>query len=142
MHFDLVDEVLDVNAEGIVTLKSVTAAEEYLQDHFPTFPVLPGVLMIEALVQAARRWLSHTGKDTGQRYVLCGVKALKYGTFVRPGQAMRVNVRLHAVGEDGSVDFKGFAEVLTPGRADQGPPPQSVSGRFTLRPVRMNPPVR
>jgi 3-hydroxyacyl-[acyl-carrier-protein] dehydratase len=142
MHFDLVDEVLEINGEGIVTLKSVTAAEEYLQDHFPTFPVLPGVLMIEALVQAARRWLAHTGKDGGKRYVLCGVKALKYGTFVRPGQAMRVNVKVHTFGEDGTIDFKGWAEVLTPGRPEQGPAPQSVSGRITMRPVRLTPIVR
>jgi len=55
MHFDLVDRVLELAPDRIVTLKQVSAAEEYLQDHFPSFPVLPGVMMLEALVQAARR---------------------------------------------------------------------------------------
>lgn len=132
---------MEVTETGIVTLKSVTAAEEYLQDHFPTFPVLPGVLMIESLVQAARRWIIHSGR-TDRRYVLCGVRALKYGTFVRPGQAMRVTVSFHAEGSDGALDFKGSAEVLTPGQDSQGEGPTSVSGRFTMRPVKTGTSVR
>src|SRR5678809_98913 len=55
MHFDLVDRVLELTPERIVTLKQVSMAEEYLQDHFATFPVLPGVMMLEAMVQAGRR---------------------------------------------------------------------------------------
>ena len=75
MHFDLVDRVLDLAADRIVTLKHVTAGEEYLQDHFPTFPVLPGVMMIEAMTQAARRLLTHRDPSLS-RCVLGGVRAL------------------------------------------------------------------
>ena len=57
MRFDLVDAVLERGGERIVTVKNVTAAEEYLGDHFPGFPILPGVMMLEAMVQAARRFL-------------------------------------------------------------------------------------
>ncbi|MCA9299800.1 MAG: hypothetical protein KDA28_12075, partial [Phycisphaerales bacterium] len=55
MHFDLIDRVIETGTEHLVALKHVSAAEEYLQDHFPGFPVLPGVMMLETMVQAGRR---------------------------------------------------------------------------------------
>lgn len=135
MHFDLVDAVLEQSPERIVTLKNVSAAEEYLQDHFPTFPVLPGVLMIEAMVQAARRLLA--SRDPAlERHVLGQVRALKYGTFVRPGDAMRVEVVLQKSAGD-EFDFKGSAEVVRPDQPPDAPRPTSVSGRFLMRPARV-----
>ena len=80
MHFDFVDRVLELTPERIVTLKNVAVSEEYLQDHFPTFPVLPGVFMIEAMVQAARRLLA--GRDDPEEIVRSvdhGIYAAKFG---------------------------------------------------------------
>src|ERR1044071_8866706 len=95
MHFDLVDHVLERTPERITTLKLVSAAEEYLQDHFPTFPVLPGVLMLEAMVQASRRLLeTHASAPKDAPLVLGRVRALKYGRFVKPGCTLRVQVEL------------------------------------------------
>ena len=54
MHFRLIDRVIERQASRLVAVKQVSLSEEYLQDHFPTFPVLPGVLMLEAMTQAAR----------------------------------------------------------------------------------------
>ncbi|MFB3430796.1 MAG: beta-hydroxyacyl-ACP dehydratase [Phycisphaerales bacterium] len=132
MHFDLIDTVLEQSEERIVVLKAVTNAEEYLQDHFPTFPVLPGVMMIEACTQAARR-LAEAGSTS--RYTLCQVKALKYGMFVAPGDTMRVEVTVFKRNDDGSIDFKASATVHKPGEAP-GEGTNCVSGRLTLRPVR------
>lgn len=134
MKFNLVDKVIEQTAERIVTVKAVTIAEEYLQDHFPTYPVLPGVLMIETLVQAARTMLAPAAGDP--RLVLGEVRALRYGSFVRPGEALKVEVSL--VGEeDGQYKCKGVGYVLRPGEAaSTAEPPTAVSGRFTLRPVR------
>lgn len=89
MRFDLVDAVLDRGPGRIVTLKKVSAAEEYLADHFPTFPVLPGVLMLEAMVQAARLLAS---EQAGEPLVLGSVRALKYGRIVQPGDSLRIEV--------------------------------------------------
>ncbi|CAE7216871.1 fabZ, partial [Symbiodinium necroappetens] len=110
MHFDFVDRVLEVSDERIVTVKAVSMSEEYLQDHFPSFPVLPGVFMIESMVQAARRLL--TERDPAlSRHVLSGVRALKYGTFVSPGRTMRIEVSLLKETEEG-FEFKGSGVVL------------------------------
>ena len=58
MHFCLIDSVIQVEPGRIVALKNVSMAEEYLGDHFPGFPVLPGVFMLETLVQAGRALLA------------------------------------------------------------------------------------
>ena len=123
-----------MEAHRIVTVKLVSAAEEYLQDHFPSFPVLPGVLMLEAMVQAARRLVE--GRSTAP-LVLGKVRALKYGRFVRPGATLRVEVMLHRSEAEG-YDFKGQGLVIEPGL--EGEPPVAVSGRFVLRPARVSRP--
>lgn len=136
MHFSLIDRVLELSEERIVALKCVTGAEEYLQDHFPTFPVLPGVLMLETLTQAARRLLG--SRDAGlSRHVLGEVKALKYGSFVRPGDGLRVRVELLKEREDGVFEFRGSGEVLRAEQAPREEAPTCVSGRFTLRAPRL-----
>lgn len=135
MRFCLVDKVLEQDETHAVTLKVVSMAEEYLQDHFATFPALPGVFMLEAMVQAAR--LVADAKDPNTRWVLGEVKALKYGTFVRPGDTLRVRVDLGKPNAEGELDFKGEAEVLRPG-TDGLPQPaaKAASGRLRLRPLR------
>ena len=135
MRFDLVDRVVEQSPDRIVTLKNITAAEEYLQDHFPTFPVLPGVMMLEAMVQAARRLIS-ADDASRSRWVLGGVRGVKYGAFVRPGETLRVEVTLKAPPEPGAeeIECKGVASVADP---SGGEARQAVSGRFTLRPLRV-----
>jgi len=141
VHFKLIDEVIERGEDRLVAIKQVTSAEEYLQDHFPTFPVLPGVMMLEAMVQAARELVG----DSGSRpYVLGVVRSLKYGSFVKPGQALRVEIDRVGVLEDGAVDFKGRGLVVSvgmgsgvAGSGDGAAPPTAVSGRFSLRPARI-----
>ena len=131
MKFDLIDRVLDQSPQRIVAVKHVSLAEEYLADHFPTFPVLPGVLMIETLVQAARRMLASRGDA---RLVLGEVQALRFGSFVRPGEALQVEVALHKALEDGVFLCRGTGRVR---RFAAGEPGETaVSGRFTMRPIR------
>lgn len=134
MHFCLIDAVLEQSNDRIVTIKQVSAAEEYLQDHFPSFPVLPGVLMIECLVQAGRKLME--GRGVRERLVLGGVRGVKYGSFVRPGQVLRAEVTMHKDVGDGSWELKGEGVVMDTGGGD-GAAPTCVSGRFTMRAVRM-----
>ncbi len=141
MHFCLVDSVVERAPGRIVTVKQVSAAEEYLQDHFPTFPVLPGVMMVESMVQAARELAA--GEGLGRRLVLGSVRGVKYGAMVRPGERLRVEVTRNGdAGADGSIEFKGTATVASPTSGPEGATPTertAVSGRFTLRPVRLGP---
>lgn len=138
MHFSLLDRVIESSPTRIVTLKMVSNAEEYLQDHFPSFPVLPGVMMLESLVQAARRMLEEHHGAT-EPMVLGQVRALKYGAFVRPGATLRVEIDLHKANDDGTFDFKGQALLMEPGST--GEPPVAVSGRFMLRKVCVEAPA-
>lgn len=138
MHFSLVDQVLEVGEGRITTIKNVSASEEYLQDHFPRFPVLPGVFMLESMVQAARELLRREGEAAGAaptRWVLGEVRGVKYGSFVKPGNALRVEV---AVDKrlDGAVSFKGTGTVVAAGVGDGvGGGDTAVAGRFTMRPL-------
>lgn len=135
MKFELIDKVITQEEGRIVAIKQVTAAEEYLADHFPTFPVLPGVMMVEAMVQAARIMLAPRGDG---RLALGAVRNMKFGNMVRPGEAMEVEVTLAEAADDGSFACKGACRVI---RHDinESERETAVSGRFTMRPIRAEP---
>ena len=134
VKFRLIDTILEQSPQRIVAIKQVSLAEEYLADHFPTFPILPGVMMIETMVQAAREMLSsHRGAEA---LVLGEVKALKFGNMVRPGEALEVEVTLSKQNDDGSFQCKGVGIVRK--RKEQsrsGEAETAISGKFTMRPV-------
>jgi len=91
MHFSLLDKIeLLVPGDRIVATKSLSMAEEYLRDHFPNFPVMPGVLMLEALTQASA-WLIRVSDNFANSLVLLKeAKGVRYGKFVQPGQTLKV----------------------------------------------------
>ena len=95
MRFALVDRILNVEpGASITTVKSPTLSEEYLQDHFPHFPVMPGVLMLEAMFQASA-WLIRITDDFAASLVLLKeARNVKYNGFVLPGQQLRVQAEI------------------------------------------------
>jgi 3-hydroxyacyl-[acyl-carrier-protein] dehydratase len=100
MRFTLLDRVLEIEpGKSITAIKTVSLAEEYLGDHFPRFPVLPGVFMLEALTQAAA-WTIRLGEDFAHSMVvLRTARNVKYGDFVEPGRVLTVNVQVTAQDE-------------------------------------------
>jgi 3-hydroxyacyl-[acyl-carrier-protein] dehydratase len=111
MRFNLVDRIVEVvPGKMLRAVKYLTLGEEYLADHFPTFPVMPGVLMLEALVEASA-WLLRLSDDFRHSViVLREAKNVKYGTFMEPGRQMQVEVEL--IGQDeATATFKGKGEV-------------------------------
>lgn len=111
MRFEMIDRVTEQTADRLVGLRSVTLAEEYLGDHFPGFPVLPGVLMFEALVQGGRRLAESLDPSPGQgRLVVREARNVRYGGMVRPGDTLRVEVVLKGRSERGW-DFTGVGSV-------------------------------
>ena len=110
MKFNLIDKIEQLSAEKIVGVKYVSLAEEYLADHFPTFPVLPGVMMLEAITQAAA-WLLHRRRDFAcSMAVLKEARNVRYGNFVAPGNFLRVEVELTKASNTGGV-FKATGTV-------------------------------
>jgi len=106
VKFILVDQLLSLEVgKRIVMAKNVTMAEEYLADHFPGFPVLPGVMMLEAAVQTAA-WLVRQTNDFGQSLiVLKEARGVRYGTFVAPGQTLTITADAVEISA-GRSDFK------------------------------------
>lgn len=126
MRFELIDRVLERGPDRLVAIKNVTSAEEYLGDHFPGFPVLPGVMMLEALVQAGRLLAAQTAGAAEGPLVLTEVRNVRYANMVRPGQTLKLEVTLRGRDENG-FDFNGVGSV-----DDQ----VAVQGRFRLATLR------
>lgn len=124
MKFHLVDRIESIEpGKRIVTSKALSLAEEYLADHFPAYPVLPGVLMIESMVQAAA-WLTRVKQDFSKSIiVLASARNVRYSRFVRPGETLRCEMEVREIGPD-FAKFKGAGFV-----GDQ----QAVSGRLELK---------
>src|ERR1043165_3979656 len=95
MHFTFVDRVLDLQpGVKITTSKCLTLAEEYLGDHFPRFPVMPGVLMLEALTEAGA-WLVRATEDFKHTIVtLKEARNVKFAGFVQPGRTLGVTAEI------------------------------------------------
>ena len=91
MRFTLIDRITSIDpGKSITAVKNLSLGEEYLQDHFPGFPVMPGVLMVEALVQTAA-WLMRFEEDFIYSMVLLkGARAVKFVNFVSPGKTLKV----------------------------------------------------
>jgi 3-hydroxyacyl-[acyl-carrier-protein] dehydratase len=107
MRFELIDSIVELSrGERIVAVKAVSLAEEYLADHFPTFPVLPGVLMLQALVESAS-WLVREALNFELGLILLReAKNVTYKSFVKPGNLLRLEVTCRRLAPDGS-DFEG-----------------------------------
>ena len=92
----LVDSVVEhVPGERIVAVKNVTVNEDYFQGHFPGTPLMPGVMMIETLVQVATLLLLDDGGEAPtRRAVLRGVNDAKFRRQVVPGDRLRLEVTL------------------------------------------------
>jgi 3-hydroxyacyl-[acyl-carrier-protein] dehydratase len=111
MRFSLIDRILELEpGKRIVAVKALSSAEEYLQDHFPKFPVMPGVMMLEALHQASA-WLIRKTEDFAHSIVLLReAKNVKYSDFVEPGQVLTVTCEI--IKEEGAlVTLKAQGEV-------------------------------
>jgi len=125
MRFHLVDRILDIEpGQKIRMVKNLTLAEEYLADHFPRFPVMPGVLMLQTLVESAA-WLLRVTDDFRHSVIaLREAKNVKYGNFMEPGKCLVATVELAETRPDAAdVTFKGKGEM--DGQS-------TVSARFTV----------
>lgn len=124
VKFVLIDRIVELEpGQRVVAQKALTLAEEYLQDHFPKFPVLPGVLLMEAMVQASA-WVVREKLDFGPSIVMLHeARNVTYKSFLAPGQTLTVTSECKDFADDHST-FAARGEVA--GK-------EIVKGRLHLR---------
>ena len=91
----LIDRLVDIKpGEGATGIKNVSYSDEYFQGHFPQKPVMPGVLIVEAMAQAAAAYTSYTEElDVEGKVVLfMGVDKARFRKPVIPGDQLRIHV--------------------------------------------------
>jgi 3-hydroxyacyl-[acyl-carrier-protein] dehydratase len=94
--FLLIDRVVElVRMKRIVAIKNVTINEPFFQGHFPTYPIMPGVLMVEAMAQAGGALLLTEVPDREDKLmVFTGIDQAKFRAPVVPGDQVRIEVEV------------------------------------------------
>lgn len=94
--FLLVDRIISISEDGksAVGIKAVSSNEPFFQGHFPDLPIMPGVLIIEALAQCAGASLMGDVEQSGKLAMLAGVDGFRFRRPVVPGDLLRLEVTL------------------------------------------------
>jgi len=95
--FLLVDRVIEMTpGERAVGIKNVTANEEFFQGHFPEYPVMPGVLIVEAMAQVGGVALLSLEEHQGKMALFAGINNVRFKRQVKPGDVLHMEVKLGA----------------------------------------------
>jgi 3-hydroxyacyl-[acyl-carrier-protein] dehydratase len=93
--FLLIDRIIELTpGQRAVGIKNVTANEEYFQGHFPEFPVMPGVLIVEAIAQVGAVAMLSQPDFEGRLALFAGIDKVRFKRQVKPGDTIRIEVTL------------------------------------------------
>jgi 3-hydroxyacyl-[acyl-carrier-protein] dehydratase len=123
MQFTFVDRVIELEpGVKVTTLKCLSLGEEYLADHFPRFPVMPGVLMVQAMVDAGALLVGATENFAHSIITLKEARNVRFADFVRPGRVLTVTAEIQKLEQrDVALKTQGVLDGRT-----------AVSARLTL----------
>ena len=108
--FLFIDEVIEVSNEKIVAKRFVSPEEDFFKGHFPDFPIMPGVLILEAMAQAAGVLGFKTMGNNDKLYLYAGIDNARFKRPVVPGDRLEFDVAL-VKERRGIWKFKGTASV-------------------------------
>jgi len=101
MRYILIDKIVDSTAgKQMRAVKNVSLAEEYLADHFPVFPVLPGVLLLQGMVETASWLIRQTENFAHSMILLEQARNVKYKSFLAPGAQIEYRVEAKMIEEN------------------------------------------
>lgn len=107
----LVDRILEIGEGRIVGLKNVTANEPYFQGHFPGAPIMPGVLIVEAMAQCAGIYLLREIEDRDKKlFFFGGIDKVRFRKPVVPGDQLIMEIEM-LQRRSGTVRMRGIAKV-------------------------------
>ena len=92
--FLLVDKILEQEENKIVGVKNVTINEPFFQGHFPVHPVMPGVLIIEAMAQVGGVLMFSKDENKGKIPLFAGIDKARFKKPVRPGDQLIIKVEI------------------------------------------------
>lgn len=110
--FLLVDKIIELEpGKRVVGLKNVTANEEYFNGHFPGYPVMPGVLIIEALAQTGAVGVLTLDEYKGKLVLFAGINNVKFRRQVVPGDQLRLEIEVTKLrGRVGKCEAKAYVD--------------------------------
>ena len=128
MRFRMIDRIVELQPGARITAeKRLRADEDYLRDHFPCFPVMPGVLMLESMFQTAMWLVRKTDEFAHAVVLLKEARNIKYADFVEPHEVLRLSAEFMKQNDR-------FVTLKAEGRVNDS---VAVSGRLILE--RFNP---
>jgi len=92
--FLFLDKIIEIKDNGLVAIKNVTGNEQFFQGHFPGNPVMPGVLQIEALAQAAALFVVKKYQLKNNPMYFMSIDKVRFRNMVLPGDTLRIEVEL------------------------------------------------
>lgn len=96
--FLLVDKILELEVgKKAIGIKNVSANEPFFQGHFPKYPIMPGVLIVEAMAQVGAIAMMSIEENKGKLGVFAGIDKVRFKKEVRPGDTLKMEVEMISI---------------------------------------------
>ena len=111
MRYLMVDQITEWKSNDFIAgVKNVAMSEDFLEFHFPKNPILPGALILEALVQLAG-WLEAVSSDFNNWFLISNIKKCSFYGFAYPGDQVKLEVKCINEKEPSGKIFRGIGNV-------------------------------